>query len=50
MFATRAAAAGVEVELFVAPDLPHAFQAFDCGITKLWGVCLTEWFQAHLPE
>jgi acetyl esterase/lipase len=50
MFATRAAAAGVEVELFVAPDLPHAFQAFDCGITKLWGVRLTEWFQAHLPE
>jgi acetyl esterase/lipase len=50
MFAARAAAAGVEVELFVAPDLPHAFQAFDCGITKLWGARLTEWFHAHLPD
>src|SRR5262245_21889545 len=29
LFATRAAAAGVEVDLFVAPDMPHAFFAFD---------------------
>jgi acetyl esterase/lipase len=48
--AARAAAAGVEVELFVAPDLPHAFQAFDCGLTKLWGERLNEWFRAHLPD
>jgi acetyl esterase/lipase len=50
MFAARAAAAGVEVDLFVAPDLPHAFQAFDCGITKFWGERLNEWFRAHLPD
>ena len=50
LFATRAAAAEVEVELFVAPDLPHAFQAFDCGLTKLWGERLNEWFRAHLPN
>jgi acetyl esterase/lipase len=50
MFAARAAAAEVEVDLFVAPDLPHAFQAFDCGITKLWGERLNEWFRAHVPD
>jgi acetyl esterase/lipase len=50
MFAARAAAAGVEVDLFVAPDLPHAFQAFDCGMTKLWGERLNEWFRAHVPN
>jgi acetyl esterase/lipase len=50
MFAVRAAAAGVDVELFVAPDLPHAFQAFDCGITKLWGERLNDWFRAHIPN
>jgi acetyl esterase/lipase len=50
VFAARAAAAEVEVELFVAPDLPHAFQAFDCGITKLWGERLNEWFRAHIPS
>jgi len=50
VFAARAAAAEVEVELFVAPDLPHAFQAFDCGITKLWGERLNEWFHAHIPS
>jgi acetyl esterase/lipase len=50
MFAARAAAAGVEVDLFVAPDLPHAFQAFDCSMTKLWGERLNEWFRAHIPN
>jgi acetyl esterase/lipase len=50
MFATRAAAAEVEVDLFVAPDLPHAFQAFDCALTKLWGERLNEWFRAHIPN
>ena len=36
LFAARAAAAGVDVDLFVAPDMPHGFFAFDCGITRLW--------------
>jgi acetyl esterase/lipase len=50
MFAARAAAAGVDVDLFVAPELPHAFQAFDCGLTKLWGEQLNEWFRVHVPK
>jgi hypothetical protein len=37
-----------EVEA-MRPDLPHAFQPFDCGITKLRGGRLTEWFHVHLP-
>jgi acetyl esterase/lipase len=45
LFASRAAAAGVEVELFVAPELPHAFQIVDCAITKLWGQQLNAWFR-----
>ncbi|HEX5095146.1 MAG TPA: alpha/beta hydrolase [Acidimicrobiia bacterium] len=48
LFATRAAAAGVDVELFVAPDMPHAFLAFDCGITKRWAALTAEWFEARL--
>ena len=36
MFATRGAAAGVDVDFFVLPDLPHAFQVYDCGITRAW--------------
>jgi len=46
--AARAAAAGVDVELVVLPDLPHAFQAFSCGITKLWAEQQTTWLQARL--
>ena len=36
LFAGRYAAAENEVELFVAPDMPHGFQAFPCGITSAW--------------
>jgi len=49
-FATRASAAGVNVELFVAPELPHAFMLFDCGITKLWIDRVSAWFEARLAE
>jgi acetyl esterase/lipase len=45
MLATRAAAAGNEVELFVAPDMPHAFFAFPCAMTKLWGERLNAWLE-----
>lgn len=45
VLATRAAAAGDEVELFVAPDMPHAFFAFPCAMTKLWGERLNAWFE-----
>jgi acetyl esterase/lipase len=48
VFATRAAAAGVDVELFVLPDLPHAFQVFDCGITRLWSRRVTEWMSERI--
>jgi len=48
LFAARAAAAGVDVELFVLPELPHAFQMFDCGITRAWTAAQTAWLAAHL--
>jgi acetyl esterase/lipase len=46
MFATRAAAAGVSVDLFVLPEMPHAFQMFDCGITRAWAAARTAWTQS----
>ncbi len=49
MLANRAAAAGVEVELFVAPEMPHAFIMFDCGITKLWSQRQELWLREHVP-
>ena len=48
LFATRAAAAGVSVELFVLPEMPHAFQMFDCGITRAWGAAQSKWIAAAL--
>lgn len=48
LFASRASAAGVDVELFVAPELPHAFQIFDCGITKRWAQHQAAWFRTHI--
>jgi acetyl esterase/lipase len=48
LFATRAAAAEVPVELMVLPEMPHAFQAFDCGITRAWGSALNAWFASRL--
>jgi acetyl esterase/lipase len=48
LLASRAAAAGNEVELFVAPDMPHAFFAFPCTITDLWADALRAWFERVL--
>jgi acetyl esterase/lipase len=48
LFANRAAAAGNDVDLFVAPDMPHAFFAFPCAITKLWGERLNDWLERIL--
>jgi acetyl esterase/lipase len=42
--ATRWVAAGNEAELFVAPDMPHGFQAFPCAITKAWATEVDAWF------
>jgi acetyl esterase/lipase len=46
--ATRAAAAGVDVDFFALPDLPHAFQVYDCGITRAWNVRLSEWMAGRI--
>jgi acetyl esterase/lipase len=48
LFAARAAAAGVDVDLFVAPEMPHAFFAFDCGITRRWFDEQARWIEARL--
>jgi len=44
MLAGRWGAAGNRVELFVAPDLPHGFMAFPCGITNRWAETTFAWF------
>jgi acetyl esterase len=48
MLAARWAAAGNEIELFVAPDMPHAFMAFPCGITDRWLERSHAWFASVL--
>jgi acetyl esterase/lipase len=45
VLATRWAAAGNDVELFVAPDLPHAFTAFPCALTTAWVAARRDWFE-----
>jgi acetyl esterase/lipase len=50
LFAQRAAAAGVDVELVVLPEMPHAFMVFDCGMTKWWAARTHEWFEARLAR
>jgi acetyl esterase len=44
IFAARSTAADNETELFVAPDLPHGFMAFPCGITDAWTERTRSWF------
>ena len=48
LFAARAAAAGVDVDLFVLPEMSHAFQMFDCGITRAWATAQAAWMGARL--
>jgi acetyl esterase/lipase len=50
LFASRAAAADVDVDLVVLPEMPHAFQVFACGITKLWAERQTDWMRARLSS
>lgn len=50
MMAPRWAAAGNDVELFVAPEMPHGFQAFPCGITAAWERQLSDWFARRLAS
>jgi len=44
LMAARWRAAGNAVDLFVAPDMPHGFQAFPCGITRAWASETDAWF------
>ena len=48
IFATRAAAAGVSVELHVLPEMPHGFQMFDCEMTRHWFAAHAAWMGARL--
>lgn len=48
LMATRWRAAGNPVELFVAPDMPHGFQAFPCGITRAWVAASDAWLTGVL--
>jgi acetyl esterase/lipase len=48
LLATRATAAGVEIDLVVLPEMPHAFMIFDCGIVKDWVARTNDWFAARL--
>jgi acetyl esterase/lipase len=50
LFASRAAAAGVETELLVLPELPHAFMLYSCGITKYWARTTSDWIDARLAR
>lgn len=50
MFAPRLAAAGNDVELFVAPEMPHGFQAFPCAITTAWQQSLDSWLTRQLQK
>jgi acetyl esterase/lipase len=44
MLSARWAAAGNEVELFVAPDMPHGFMAYPCAMTDAWAQVTRDWF------
>jgi acetyl esterase/lipase len=48
LFATRAAAADVSVDLFVLPDMPHGFQVYGCEMTRAWDAAATAWLHARL--
>ncbi|MCU0310072.1 MAG: alpha/beta hydrolase [Acidimicrobiales bacterium] len=48
--ATRWVAAGSEAELFVAPDMPHGFQAFPCAMTTAWQQALDDWIRGILAR
>jgi acetyl esterase len=50
MLATRWAAAGNTVELFVAPDLPHGFMAYPCAMTDRWVETVHAWFAGVLAR
>jgi acetyl esterase len=48
LLAARSAAAGNDVELFVAPDMPHGFPFFPCALTRRFADLSTRWFERVL--
>ncbi len=48
LFASRAAVAGVDVELVVLPEMPHAFMLYPCAITKSWAQQTDDWIASRL--
>jgi len=48
LMASRWRAAGNPVSLFVAPELPHGFQAFPCGIARAWVAHADAWLTRTL--
>jgi acetyl esterase len=48
VLAARWAADGNDVELFVLPDLPHAFEMYPCGIVRACATAEAHWFDARL--
>ena len=46
--ASRWAAADNTLDLFVAPDMPHGFMAFPCGISTRWAEQSTAWLRGVL--
>ena len=50
MMAARYAAYGNDTELFVAPDMPHGFMAFPCGITTAWQQATHAWITRVLAD
>jgi acetyl esterase/lipase len=50
MMAARYAAADNDTELFVAPDMPHGFMAFPCGITTAWQRTTHAWITRVLAD
>ena len=43
MLAARWTAAGNELDLFVAPDMPHGFMAYPCEMTDAWFARTHQW-------
>ena len=50
LLAGRAAAAELDVELFVLPDMPHAFMAFPCTATTRWAEGTAAWLDGLIDR
>jgi acetyl esterase len=46
LLAARWAAAGNQTELFVAPDMPHAFTGLSCAMTEAWSSARYRWLES----